>query len=56
MRAESNFRFRCYWTPYCGSLQRPIGQPQLWSQQWDPLLELVEVGPGKVSTRPATAA
>ena len=41
---------------YCESLQRLVGQPQLWSQERDLLLELIEVGPGEASGRPAAAA
>src|SRR3954449_6643561 len=37
------------------SLQRPVGQPQSWSEQRDPLLEPVEGGPGKVAACPAAA-
>src|SRR6202046_3860603 len=40
---------------YCESLQRLVGQPQLWSQQRDLLLELIEVGPGEAPGRPAAA-
>ena len=37
------------------SLQRPVGQPQSWSEQRDPLLEPSEGGPGKVAACPAAA-
>src|SRR5215218_9762186 len=37
------------------SLQRPVGQPQSWSEQRDPLLEPIEGGPGKVAACPAAA-
>src|SRR3954452_17470591 len=37
------------------SLQRPVGQPQSWSEQRDPLLEPIESGPGKVAACPAAA-
>src|ERR1700757_1765083 len=37
------------------SLQRPVGQPQSWSEQRDPLLEPNEGGPGKVAACPAAA-
>ena len=37
------------------SLQRPIGQPQLGSEQWDPLYEPIEGGPGEVAACPAAA-
>src|ERR1700757_2074602 len=37
------------------SLQRLMRQPQLWSQQRGPLLEAIEVRPGEVAARPATA-
>src|SRR5215218_5426885 len=38
------------------SLQRPVGQPQSWSEQRDPLLEPIEGGPGKVAACPTAAA
>src|ERR1700750_1382085 len=41
---------------HCKSLQRPIGQPQLWLQQRDPLFEPVEVSPGEVTACPTAAA
>jgi len=40
---------------HCESLQRPVGQPQSWSEQRDPRLEPIEGGPGKVTACPAAA-
>jgi len=40
---------------YRESLQRPIGQAKLWSQQRDLLFELVEVSPAEAPACPAAA-
>src|SRR5215472_14066539 len=37
------------------SLQRRVWQPQSWSEQWDPLLEPIEGGPGEVPACQAAA-